>query len=599
MSKNSWKKNTFEVKYQLRNASSRLIKNAYGRHKEGMLNIISAGTGVGKTYSIQNILVPIDIKEGKNKFLFLTVYKDNVEQDYKDFKESLRGIADVTKDVNEFLEADDNYPIVLVSSCAGAVNGGINNTNGVKLLEFLKKHKGSFSVYWDEAHFGGSSSEETYGFNTGHTGHNYKASYYSFVESLAPFGKVTGFTATPLFEQKGLLPKLLQTKMYNFLTTKEDWATLEELTEITSQYSDIEFYNSDKDGFELGIQKSVNKYISYSENQKLSSELINSHHPDLKLNYKTIMMLNSGADNGSFKSLAIHEQIDIVKEYTKNKFPINDYIFGKATEEGYLIGNLKGEWKQIETLKQFVSKMENTNDPLRFIFFIEKFKFGLNVPNITHEVHSREREQKHNIVTVSILQIFGRAVRTYFGIDKSMFKNKKVPNFVSDAIKWLLDEYSDSPVFDELRKYMLNANSHSFVVPETKTFIQGVKDWTNENNPYAAPLSMSQFHMIDSNGEKKTAVPSGKERELDYKKHKEEYPYCQQHKGNSCKEQCRNLDQYKSLTNDEFNIAWIKALQVNHIDGDRNNNSPENLETVCPNYHMVETQVKGHTKNKY
>ena len=67
------------LKRELRKVSKRLIIDSYGKHVAGKINIIAAGTGVGKTYNIANELIPSDFKAGKDKFLFLTVFKDNVE----------------------------------------------------------------------------------------------------------------------------------------------------------------------------------------------------------------------------------------------------------------------------------------------------------------------------------------------------------------------------------------------------------------------------------------------------------------------------------------------------------------------------------------
>ena len=81
--------------------------------------------------------------------------------------------------------------------------------------------------------------------------------------------------------------------MYNLLVKKEDWATQEELTEITSQLRDIIVYNPDKVGFEAGIQLALNDYLSFSENLTLQVKIINAHEPLLNLTPKTIMTLNS------------------------------------------------------------------------------------------------------------------------------------------------------------------------------------------------------------------------------------------------------------------------------------------------------------------
>ena len=249
---------------KLRLVSKRLIVDSAKKWERGKINIITAGTGVGKTHHIMHTLIPSDIKEGYKKFLFLTVFTDNVEQDHDDMKEALFGKAVVTKDVSEFLEYSGDHPIVLVTTVSGAVNGGTDNENDQIFINFLKNEK--FVLYWDEAHFGGSSSGEAYKWNTSWQGKTYKASYYRFAEALALLenSKVFGFTATPLFEHKGLIPIIsVQSKMYKLLVKKEDWATQEELTEITSQLRGIFTYNPDKGGFEAGIQLALNDYLSF------------------------------------------------------------------------------------------------------------------------------------------------------------------------------------------------------------------------------------------------------------------------------------------------------------------------------------------------
>ena len=578
---------------KLRLVSKRLIIDSSKKWERGKINIVTAGTGVGKTFNIMNTLIPSDIKEGYNKFLFLTVFKDNVEQDYADMKEALFGKAVVTKNISEFLDYDGKNPIVLVSTVAGAVNGGTDNENSDILINFLKDEK--FALYWDEAHFGGSSSSETAFYNTGHRAIEYKASYYNFAEALALLenAKVFGFTATPLFEHKGLIPDI-NSKMYNLLVKEEDWATQEELTEITSQLRKTVTYNPDKGGFEAGIQLALNDYLSFSESRELEVKIINAHEPLLNLSPKTIMTLNAGMDRDNItSSLSLVDMVDVGKAYLDGKYDPYLFIFGTATEKGYLIGNLFGEWKKVKTFAEFTRMMKTSKIvtlfdgsvvDLRFVFHIEKFKFGLNIPNITHEVHSRERNQSGpNPVTVSVLQIFGRAVRTFFGIsDKDLDVN-----FVSDAVDWLLENYKNSPVFDELRDYMKLQNSHTFFVPDTETYEAAIPEWKDK---FSAPLSMSQFNDVDRNGFKKVIRPSGQERDAAYKAARKDR--CE-------RENCKCFEDFVThppiaseefdLTEEERLVNYKKGLQVDHVDRNLDNLDPENLKTYCPNAHSGKT----------
>ena len=226
--------------------------------------------------------------------------------------------------------------------------------------------------------------------------------------------------------------------------------------------------------------------------------------------------------------------------------------------------------------------MKNSDDDLCFVFHIEKFKFGLNIANISHEVHSRERNQAgDNPVTVSILQIFGRAVRTYFGI-----KDLNV-HFVSDAVDWLVKNYKDSPVFDELREYMKLQNSHTFYVPNTKTYEVAIPEWKDD---FSAPLSMSQFNDVDRNGFKKVIRPSGQERDAAYKAARKDR--CE-------RENCKCFEDFVThppiaseefdLTEEERLVNYKKGLQVDHVDRNLDNLDPENLKTYCPNAHSGKT----------
>lgn len=41
------------------------------------------------------------------------------------------------------------------------------------------------------------------------------------------------------------------------------------------------------------------------------------------------------------------------------------------------------------------------------------------------------------------------------------------------------------------------------------------------------------------------------------------------------------------------------VLQVDHIDGNRNNNDFENLRTLCANCHTLKSKYSGDTRNRY
>lgn len=602
---------------KLREVGRRIIVGAYKRGMRGRLGIISAPTGSGKTYNIQNTIIPDDIAEGNTHFLYLTTFTDSVAQELNDFKRSLRGKAEPTASITEFLNWDyeeEQFPIVLITTIQGAVNGGGQHENSDLLISFLRDKM--FSVYWDEAHFGGSSSKETAKLNLGGgMPAEYKASYYKFCEALAKNenGKVTGFTATPLFEQEGLLRGiggLKPSTVYAFLSKGEDWPTDDEFSDIASQIRLIRSYCGADDGKVMGLCEAINDFRSFSEMLKLKSAMISTHHPEIEFSPKPVMLINAGFGNSNgVTSIPMEEAINYTVDYLKDKINPDLKIFAKVTENGYFVGSINDIINQTWTpyskmggFKPFIKRLQDSSDPVQIVFHLEKFKVGLNLNNITHECHLRERNQSTPNgmeVVVSPIQIFGRSVRTWFGIK---FKNADGKpcnyNYVSDAVDWLIENYSDSPVFDDLRLYMRDCNSHTFFVPDSATYDRAIEVWRDIDRHYAVGIEQSQFNILKTSesGEKLVSVPTGRERDLAYKKYKDEVRHCERHPDGSCKSSNR---QFFTETDEEYEEAYWKALDVNHINGDRNDMNPENLETVCKTYHGITTFLEKHFLNNY
>ena len=177
-------------------------------------------------------------------------------------------------------------------------------------------------------------------------------------------------------------------------------------------------------------------------------------------------------------------------------------------------------------------------------------------------------------------------------------KNGKTVNFVSDAVDWLFENYENSSMFDELSEYMKLANSHSFFVPNSITYQAATAQWRNPEKPYAVPIEESQFNIVRVN-ENLTSVPTGEERDLAYKKYKDKVRHCEQHPDGSCLKSNRNLDQFKDMSDEDFELNYWKALQVNHISGKRNDMREENLETICATLHGIITMAEEHYLNVY
>lgn len=499
----------------LRGAAERLIVEPYKtRLVRDKINIIAAPTGVGKTYSIMNHLIPHDIENGYNKFIVLTVFRDNVYQDSRAYQEALFGKAIVTENISHFLSYRGNIPIVFISTIAGSTLGGsktyVEQQNDMMLLEFIKMNRSKIALFWDEAHFGGSSNKKTFPINTGRgpsEASSYNATYYTFIESALTAGcKVTGLTATPTFEQQEMLQHI-SNGFYHFLTDVKDWPTMNERTEIGSQHRDITFYDADID-FSFSLTRGLIDFYSFSESFANRAKIINDLVPAIGALKKPVLLIATGRD-GTKSGYEIMNTLDTVLSYYRGKVDENAFFVGTATQDGYYVYNLKNESKRLSQ-DQFFTSISDDDSNLNIVLFIEKFKFGLNLSNVTHEIHMRERnsimDAGYGRVTVPVIQTYGRAVRTWFGIKNNDFNSV----FVSDAVEYL-NRFYGYKIYDVLREHMLNANSHTFHVPDNLLFRQSVDQWKDR---YAAPISLSQFQKKDEMSITST-LPIFKEQTLD------------------------------------------------------------------------------------
>jgi len=481
----------------LRGAANRLIVEPYkNRRIENKINVIAAPTGVGKTFSIMNKLIPYDIDFGFKKFIVLTVYRDNVMQDSYAYEEALHGKAHVTTDIDHFVNYNGKIPMVFISTIAGSSTGGsktdVEYQNDQKLLRVIENQK--VAVYWDEAHFGGSSNKLTFGPNTGYgngeaTGYN--ATYYGLIhDALNSGAKVTGFTATPLFEQQLYLEHLSK-KTYALLTEASEWPTIGERTEIGSQYKDIHFYDTNVD-FEYSMRKFLIEFYSFSEEFANRATMLNEYDSQIDALKKPVMLVATGRENTK-SGIEMIPAIESILSFYKGKIDDEDFFIGTATQNGYYLYNTKGDRKSVKQ-GTFFTAISDDDNPLRIVMFIEKFKFGLNLANVTHEIHLRERtstqDSQWGRVTVPVIQTFGRAVRTWFGISNNTLNSV----FVSDAVQYL-NKYVGTKIYDALREHMLYANSHTFYVPDNAMFRESVDQWKDR---YAVPLNLSQFYSTGS-----------------------------------------------------------------------------------------------------
>ena len=480
--------------------AERLILNPY-RNKlvTNKINVLAAPTGVGKTYNIGHNLLPYDLELGIKKFIFLTPYKDSVEQDYNDLLHAVDELGmnvQITQDIDEFLNWDMKRPVLLISTLAGAANGGSEvEKNAERLVSCLQGEE--FSVWWDEMHYSASSSWMTTIFNTGQTQRNYTGTYFNLLWDLSQIGgKVVGFTATPVVEQLGEL----DTNYYHLATDMGLWPSQNEISYVSSQCRGISKYDLNHENYVDALETGIAEYFNFSNHLKSLANKISKYEPSIKFHTKGILQIISSVSNATESSgLNLHLTLENVGKVITKLGYLDTQIAVATSQGGYEIKDLDGNLINKVSFLEFIKILKSPNNNVRILLTIDKFKFGLNIANIISQIHLRLRAQ-YNLdadekVTISIIQTFGRAVRTWYGIQGLSFYN------VADAVKWLVKNYGNSKVFNELRKYMRDSNSHFLTVPDSQdnpTYLKAEGEWTGmSGRGYSTPINLSLFNMID------------------------------------------------------------------------------------------------------
>lgn len=502
------------------------------------INIFTAPTGLGKTYAILHELIPYEISNDINFFIIAaptTDLRDSIVEDAKflhhtyhthtctdrynlKIQKNIRSkkktqfivvVTDLQEIIDHNFVEKPNIVFILVTTLQNIpYKNKKNDINKEDLLiDFIKKHGGEkVCLFWDEIHFSGSSNEETVKINSGNKSGSkrYKGSNYKAIEKLVDMGvKSSGFTATPLKEQRGLLPGISEDK-YVLLSNKELWPTTAERIEIGSQFDNILLY-PDKDHL-VGLDHCITNFMNFSVIHRKRAEVIENklNTCDIKLSIiplkKTIMMVSVGGSN--IKSgLNVLQTVEEFHERVQhwNYFTRRDFYLATVTQDSISIHNGNHEKKKI-SYRDLQTKLKDDNDPLSVVIFIEKLKCGINIPNITHIGQFRNRNgikdlDNNGIPTESILQIFGRGVRGFFGFEQTKGMSSL------QAKSWLenIAKNKNIPIdlLDLIRKHMLYSNSHNIFSPDNPIHKQAIQQWTDTNcGGYAAPLSKSLFFDI-------------------------------------------------------------------------------------------------------
>jgi len=524
-----------KIQLQSEIVGNRLIYDAfYDYRKKGHINICTAGTGVGKTYISQVKIIPQQIIEGCTKFIVTTPLTDAgaaAEQQMIRYQKRIERKLEkelgkeyiqvqVVSSISSFLDSfsDPSRIVVLCTNHDQILTG---KTFGKKNKELLVQYdltyltEGQMFIICDEIHFGGSTENTTYFGNTGTGNPDYKAAMINFLASMKDRHWVLGLTATLLHEQEGItfgvLEDLLEHKdLFHVCTPDIAAATHEELTHILSNYADTLWIGEkDTDLIEQGVAKFeeirakvITKAIALTE----------GFGDKLKFTPRQVALIT--CNYGSYKGRptlqdGVKMSVKIAREKVRDFLiasgsDMNKFLLAETTKDGAFLWNLNGDKEPVDPtkLEDILNGKDLMFPDVRYLFTVEKFKMAMNVPCITFHMSARPRKTtvlkntknpetgSEYVVTVTIRQLMGRAIRPFFGIDlSSLGQDIYNPEQVRDII---FEKFSDHPDFKILLEYLKLCNSHFFVLPDTQQYHDAIRIWRKS---FSAPLSMSLFQL--------------------------------------------------------------------------------------------------------
>ena len=291
----------------------------------------------------------------------------------------------------------------------------------------------------------------TYGYHS-----TYEArSVNNFIKWSKINPRVIGFTATVTRHHEGDPDLSDQFVICNKMQPK--------MNLIASQawLGDVQEYHFAKYQGENSIPKSIHDSIeSILAREDLLLQIKETEDPNV--NAKLTGLYMAGTSKGTWGA-TIDETREVVANYLKDiGFLESEQMIATMTDNGIRIWNLKGESETIpkNNSGDLIQRLEDPNNPLRFVIVINRARSGINVHNFAVEVVCRLRDPKE-IRTLIPIQMFGRLVRINVGTGSLIRKEFK--NNITEYILGYSEKYG-VPI-DVVIKTIKIANTFDIWIP--------------------------------------------------------------------------------------------------------------------------------------
>ena len=455
---------------------------------------------------------------------------------------------------------------------------------------FKKAISNSFlgSIISDEAHRGlGCPSSETYREDVGHTNHTYNAVWFHGLRDLNPFIWI-GLTGTPTKSQES------DSEYYNVISDKMTKSTFRNGfvadLDMSETYTLVDIV---VDIFEKCVKlNAINKYRF----NKLENDLPEGRRLFLEKNRKVTSFFRAGQNgrNGNPSRWGTAEDVErlwseLVEKYRGSEFEYFDKITKETVtlvmEPGKCAVCLSENKTDDMDNNEIFNLLNDPNSGYDALAALHIGTVGVNIKNLGFVGIIAEIDNDGDVDN-SPRQLIGRLARCHF---------------VWPGAGW---SHWVAKLGRESREYAIElaiGMSTKVVKARYSNLVKSAFESFKEGHIELAGAYTYLSELVNTSIRLSTNLRLSTERNKFYQQFKKEHcEFCETHNDSGlpmCEHTAR--EQHPDMTEEEFKKYWKGCLDVHHKNGNRNDDRPENLITLCKNEHGFTTMENEDYLNRY
>lgn len=300
---------------------------------------------------------------------------------------------------------------------------------------------------------GSSPYERTFGYSGG----EYTASTFKLISEWKNINpRVIGFTATPTSHHMG------DPLLSDSFDVCNELAELESILPSQSWLFETKEYPYTKRQGKPSVQSAVEESIDSLFYREECLRGMKQYDPNIIDKVTGLYIAGDsrnvwGCPKEDIKSIIVDYLLSL--GYSPNEKMIATIVEDSAG--GIQIHDLNGSYEKVEKPTELFSRLQDPNDPVRFLISVNRCRSGINVSNLGCLVVCRIRDPKE-VKTPIPIQIFGRMVRINSGTGDIIRKNYS--NSIYEYLKNYPKDYGID--IDVAIDTVLTANNFSIWYPE-------------------------------------------------------------------------------------------------------------------------------------